>query len=282
LGLPDFIVIGAQRSGTTWLYNILKSNRSVKLASGRKEVHFFDRYFYRRIGWYKQLFPEYFNGVKGEITPAYLYHDKCAERIKDNLPDIKLICILRNPIERAYSGYKYLVQEKNYQKSFEDSIKQFPDILKRGLYYQQLKRYYNIFRKEQIKIIIYENVISKPELSINNICDFLGISRSYEKSTINKKYNISMIPKYPLFYKIVKSIVRKMYDYDFINIINYFKNMEIKRIFFTEDSINGKGFKPINERTRKELINYYIRDVKNLEKVIDVDIAKKWGMKNIK
>lgn len=281
MGLPDFLVIGAQRSGTTWLYKILKSNRSVKLVSGRKEVHFFDRYFYRGIGWYKQLFPKYFNGAKGEITPAYLYHNKCAKRIKENLPNIKLICILRNPVERAYSGYKYLVQEKNYQKSFEDSIKQFPDILKRGLYYQQLKRYYNIFRKDQIKIIIYENVIYKPELSINNICDFLRISRNYEKSTINKKYNVSMIPKYPLFYKIAKSIVRKMYDYEFINIINYFKNMKIKRIFFNEDSINGKGFKPINEKTRKELINYYIRDVKNLEKMIDVNIAKKWGMKNI-
>ena len=90
-----------------------------------------------------------------------------------------------------------------------------------------------------------------------------------------------MIPKYPLFYKIAKSIVRKMYDYEFINIINYFKNMKIKRIFFNEDSINGKGFKQINEKTRKELINYYIRDVKNLEKMIDVNIAKKWGMKNI-
>ena len=268
MGLPDFIVIGAQRSGTTWIYNILSGHKEIIFARNRKEVHFFDRYYARGLKWYIQLFPDCFEGIKGEITPAYLYNDKCAERIKENLPNTKLICILRNPIERAYSGYKYLVQEKNYQKSFEESILQFPDILKRGLYYQQLKRYYNLFQKDRINIAIYEDVISKPELSINNICDFLEISRNYEKSTINKKYNISMIPKYPLFYKIVKSIFRKMYDYDFISMINYFKNMEIKRNFFNEDSVNGKGFKPINERTRKELINYYIRDVKNLEKVI--------------
>lgn len=115
MALPDFIGIGVQRAGTTRIYELLKQHSEICMPTYRKEVHYFDRYYHKGERWYRSLFDHCKGKIVGEITPAYIYDEKCAERIHKLLPDVKLIAILRNPIDRAYSQFKFTIREKGYQ-----------------------------------------------------------------------------------------------------------------------------------------------------------------------
>ena len=276
MGLPDFIIIGAQRSGTTWLYNILKSHKQVVLAEGRKEVHYFDRYYDRGENWYKELFPDKPSVKKGEISPAYLYQKECPSRIKKDFPEVKLICLLRNPIDRAYSGYKYMIQEKGLSISFEEAIQEFPDILERGLYFQQLKRYFEYFEKEQLGIYKFDDLIKNPDKLINSICDFLEINYEYDKNILNVQFNKSRIPSSPLLYKNVKKIIRKLYDYDKVNIIHWLKQKNIKDKFFKQVNSDNQKKGGISEDLIKELKEYYRIDINKLSDMLGIDFNALW------
>src|SRR5688572_14326389 len=103
--LPDFLIVGAMRSGTTSLHKYLQAHPDVFVASG-KEVHFFDRRYGRGLDWYRSRFAGVTTErVVGEATPAYMYDENAIARIAHDLPDARLIVVLRNPVDRAYSHY---------------------------------------------------------------------------------------------------------------------------------------------------------------------------------
>ena len=101
--LPNFLCIGAQRAGTTWLYDLLASHPEVYVPSRRKEVHYFDWYYDRGLSWYTRFFPPQGEVARyravGEVTPDYLYDSTCPKHISETLPSVKLIAILCNPVD---------------------------------------------------------------------------------------------------------------------------------------------------------------------------------------
>jgi len=211
--LIDFIIIGAQRCGITSLYNYLISHPNVSPALNN-EVHFFDIHYNKGIDWYWKQFPllqEKPNSdeksLTGESTPYYLFHPLAAKRIFKHLPKIKLILQLRNPVDRAYSHYNHAVRVGNESLSFDEAIKQEPERLRneeekiyqdqysfnhqklsylsRGAYAEQLERYLELFKKEQMLILKSEDFFASPQQILNRVFSFLGISnfqlRDYEK-----------------------------------------------------------------------------------------------------
>ena len=105
---PDFLIIGAQRAGTTWLYSVMQNHPSV-LSGHKKEIRYFDRlYKTKSVKWYEAFFPIFKRKgkVTGEATPDYLFHPLVPERVYRLFPDIKIIALLRNPVDRAYSHYQ--------------------------------------------------------------------------------------------------------------------------------------------------------------------------------
>jgi len=101
----------------------------------RKEIHYFDRYYYKREQWNRSLLGHCKGKCGGEITLVYIYDERYAERIYRILPDVKLIAVLRNPIDRAYSQFKFTIREKGYRSSFSNFLGDHRDAMERGLYY---------------------------------------------------------------------------------------------------------------------------------------------------
>src|SRR5579859_2819290 len=135
--LPDFLIIGGQRCGTSSLYYYLTEQPGV-VAASTKEIHFFDDYYTKGLGWYKAQFPtasykKYIENVRklhfltGEASPYYLFHPHAPRRIKAALPNAKLIVLLRNPIDRAYSQHWLEVMGKYESLSFEEAIQSEPE-----------------------------------------------------------------------------------------------------------------------------------------------------------
>jgi hypothetical protein len=180
--LPDFLIIGAQKCGTTTLYYLLTQHPYVERAA-IKEVYFFDKpyNFGRGIEWYRQYFPQpkWKDGRKtltGEATPNYLFDSHAPERIAEVIPQARLIVLLRNPVDRAYSNYWHNASRGREVRTFEELMKaKETHYLSKGVYVDQLLRWSKFFSKEQMLVLKSEDFFERPRETLNIVIDFLDL-----------------------------------------------------------------------------------------------------------
>jgi tetratricopeptide (TPR) repeat protein len=195
---PDYIIIGSQKSGTTSLENYISQHPQV-LPAVKKETHFWYRDFDKGIEWYLAHFPpipKNLNYLTGEATPNYLENWQSASRIKEAFPNIKLLLIIRNPIDRAFSQYNHWLRLRWENRSFEAAIKseiemlaknpenpvgdkkywnQTGNYLGRGIYLEFIKKWLEIFPREQLLILRGEDLYQEPSLTMKEVFEFLGL-----------------------------------------------------------------------------------------------------------
>ncbi len=173
--LPDFLIIGAQRSGTSTLYQHIARHPCVGRAF-RKEVHYFDRNYARGLDWYRAQFPMRGKFVTGEASPSYLFSPEVPARVAAILPEVKLIAILRNPVDRAYSAYQRWVRKGREVRSFAEAMDgTHPPYAARGHYAEQLEMWLKHFHRERLLVLSAETFFKETLPSLNHICAFLGI-----------------------------------------------------------------------------------------------------------
>ena len=224
--LPDFLIIGGQRCGTSSLYYYLTKQHGISSAA-TKEVHFFDDFFARGINWYRAQFPtsayKYYvermrkhHFLTGEASPYYIFHPHAPGRISAVLPHIKLIALLRNPIDRAYSQHWLEIKGRYETLSFEEAIKCEQDriagerekILKdenyhsfkhrrytyltRGIYIDQIEYWLNYFPRDQFLFLKAEDLYSNPASIVRQTLEFLGIPDN--EIDTNKEYKKYKVP----------------------------------------------------------------------------------------
>ena len=197
---PNFIVVGAQRCGTTWLYENLSNHPEVYM-SEEKELNFFsdlnDNKFSLGEPWYFSNFDDA-NNVKciGEITPEYLVCDLAYRRIKKTLGAIKIIVIVRNPLDRIVSSYKRGLREGDWDVSFDEYVSQSMDYcIDRSLYAKDIKKYIDEFGAEQVKILLYDDIYDNPKFFLEELYGFLNISTDIDSRLADKKFNIGISNK---------------------------------------------------------------------------------------
>lgn len=200
---PDFIIIGAQKAGTTALFSILDQHSSLQ-GSRIKEVHYFDDddwYGKQRHYEYHAYFPPKRSVPEGQLlfeaTPRYMYHSQVAQRLHDYKPDLKLIAVLRDPAERALSAwhmYHHHFKEGEYRqyhdaRSFTEVVEKGiatitktgeaddKGIISRGLYAPQLARYYEHFDKQQLLVLESNELKGEFDNAMVRVCDFLQVGR---------------------------------------------------------------------------------------------------------
>ncbi|WP_258098212.1 sulfotransferase family protein [Marinoscillum pacificum] len=235
--LPNFMIIGAGKSGTTALYEYLAEHPDVYM-SPVKETNFFalegeklvdpkddpEQMFH--YPWSVTNWEEYqklFDGVKeqkaiGEVSPMYLYSQEAAFRIKVKFPDMKIIVILRNPVDRLYSRFMHLARENRKPTSrFEDALNKNTiwwrrnDLVTEGFYHKHLQKYYKLFDRDQIKVILYDDFKSDPLKEVQNIYEFIGVNGWHEPD-FNTEYNVSGLIKNPVIDKLIgqKSVIKEL------------------------------------------------------------------------
>ncbi len=186
----DFLIGGAAKAGTTSLAKLLNQVQDVYCHGGGNELQYFgkDRFFRKGLDWYNSHFADRTETYLGEKSTTYLLHPEAAQRIKDYRPDIKLVFMLRNPADRAYSQYKACIEKGTEYLSFERAIATEANRRKlggffannyayqiRGYYYDQLKRYYDLFPESQMRVLIFEEFKKDPQAALQDLCAFLDI-----------------------------------------------------------------------------------------------------------
>jgi len=182
-GLPDFICIGAQKAGTTWLYKQLESHTEVEMAHP-KEVHYFDWFFYRSLRWYLSHFKQSGKKVRGEVTPGYSVIEQGRIRfMKRIMPDLKILLLLRDPRERAWSSARFHFGKelrRDLTKVTNDEyIAHFNKtwVMQRGDYETIWKKWTTVFSKDQICVLFAEDIDKRPQMVRDSVTAFLGISK---------------------------------------------------------------------------------------------------------
>ncbi|HET9919099.1 MAG TPA: sulfotransferase domain-containing protein [Ktedonobacteraceae bacterium] len=215
--LPDFLIIGGQRCGTTSLYYYLTEQTGIARTL-KKEVHFYDDHYAHGLRWYRAQFPTTFQKyyterirkqhfMTGESSPYYLFHPLVPERLAAVTPQAKLIILLRNPIDRAYSQHWLTTLEGDETLPFEEAIEREEErvagemekliasgkigndgyksyklrhysYLTRGIYVDQIQRWMNFFPREQFLILKSEDLYGNPTAIVKQALEFLGLPES--------------------------------------------------------------------------------------------------------
>lgn len=191
----DFMVCGTQKGGTTALYSYLGRHPGICMAA-RKELHFFDTdcFFpcspdgYREYhSWFQ---PETSHSLLGEATPSYMYWDTAPKRIHEYNPEARLIVVLRNPAERAFSHWNMQRSKNRENLSFLDAVREEPrriakndpvwkrmySYVDRGFYMRQLRNIWRHFPREQVLVLKNDDLRSRPQDTVDRVCTFLGVA----------------------------------------------------------------------------------------------------------
>jgi len=296
--LPNFLIIGAAKSGTSSLYYYLKQHPQIYM-SPVKEPHYFS--FDSQTKMTKgpgdtipdaitdlQEYTNLFNGVKnekaiGEASTSYLYRVEAPERIKATIPDVKLIVILRNPTERAFSAYMHLIRDQREDiKSFSEALKQESIRIQNhwdpiwhyknvGLYSEQLSRYYKIFSRGQIRIYEFDQFISAPEELLLDIFAFLEVSQEFTPD-ISMKLNVSGSQKSKIIYKISKGL------FNTPNPIRWISRILIPKVWRQKvtNILRSKNLEKqsIPYEAKLNLNKFYKEDILKLEAILEKDLSK--------
>lgn len=197
--LPNFLIVGAMKAGTSWLAFNLTGHPQVFMPD--RELHFFnDKKFERGLQWYANNFAEAGDAVAiGEKTAGYLLSQKTPERLAQSLDNPKIIIVLRNPVKRAISQINHHIRYGNIPPNqfdpddwvnsevFSKIDKEFA-ILERGRYLDQVKRYYDTFNTDNILVLINEiDIQNEPEKALVRTCKFLDVDSTFKFQSKGKK-----------------------------------------------------------------------------------------------
>lgn len=303
--MPDFLIIGAAKSGTTALYHYLNQHPQVYM-SPEKEPRFFalegqrpdfrgpadhrgiNRCQFTSIEAYRELFREASDEkTAGEASTLYLYSPEAPENIARHVPDAKLLVVLRNPVDRAYSAFLFMLRDSrepldDFSLALEDEQRRIAEnwgpeyhYRRRGFYYPQLKRYFERFGRDNVRVYLYDDLMADPESVVRDMFRFLEVDDTFEPD-VSSKHNVSGLP--------TSKVLQRAYL--FLRGSSSLKNALkpllppglrgklYSRALRSVQSRNLKKAPPLSPRVRRELTEIYRDDIMQLQDLIQRDLSK--------
>ncbi|WP_411893954.1 sulfotransferase domain-containing protein [Winogradskyella sp. A2] len=295
----DFFLVGAARCGTTSLYNLLKNCEGIFLPSVKEPNFFSDVHspkaedyktpvkgekhhakIINDIDVYNDLYIDASeNQLKGDTSPSYIWDTNVAQKLFLHNPKAKIIISLRHPVDRAYSHYimNYYTGVDN-KKSFELALEapknpvwgSCNEYLKMGLYYNQVKAYYDVFPEDQIKVLIYEDWTNNLESEIMSLINFLGTEVS--DSVFNDTVESNKIK--PVKKKAILNFLRQNKIKGVIkNVVSQERIDTLKAYFFND---NSKEIEKLNPVLKQRLNLKFEDDIQKLSKLTGINFKEKW------
>lgn len=281
----DFIIIWTAKAGTTWLTDMLGQHPDVFVPK-QKELHYFNEMYSsdlnmpninqkRGIKRYEKFFKDAKgNQIKWEATPAYLWDKKAAENIYKFDPNMKLIAIFRNPIEKIYSFYLYSVQRWiTSSQTISEEIKKSPFLVEQALYYEQIKKYYEIFPKENIKIMFFDDLKKDNKEFLKKIEKFIWVE-SFIPENIDKRSNTTWVPKYLFIKKTLYKLKNFFIKHNFTFPLDLSRKIGLSTIITKIEKAKKKtALKKITIEEKKMIYNLIKEDIEKLEKFLDKNLS---------
>lgn len=300
--MPNFLIIGAMKAGTTALYSYLEQHPEVYM-SPVKEPNFFsfegERLDFRApqdqeginrtsvtdIEDYRALF----RGARGKVAIGeashwYLYHPRAPERIKRHIPHAKLIAILRNPVDRAYSQFLHFVRDgQEPLTDFAQALREeesrvrdhwaFGRYASRGFYYPQIRRYYDLFDRGQIKVYLYEDLRTDALALLQDVFRFLEVDPAFVPA-LSVEPNVSGIPRNRILHTM---LTRSRRTKDVLR-----RHLPARMLRYANEIKNRNLIKPqLSPELRHQLTEMYREDILKLENLVGRDLSGWLGWQEV-
>ena len=285
----DFIGIGVAKCDTTWLADNLRNHPQIFIP-GKKELIYFNKimpfgdairnYRYEKpIDWYHSFFEKAKpDQIKGEISPHYFTSVEAVKKIHQYHPDIKLMAILRNPVEMVFSRYQYGVQIGEIRAaSFEEAINKQPSIILHGFFFKYLEKYFDRFPRKNIKILLFESIKADLEALYKEVLDFLNADEYFPDSLYERSNKTKGNKNQFLNYFITSSrnFIHK-HNLHFVKPLLKYSGIS-PLAEYVRDNLNivskTGSQRRLDDDSIKRLQDCYSKDIDQLEKLIDRDLS---------
>jgi hypothetical protein len=279
--LPNFIIAGASKSGTTSLWEYLKSHPQVCMAS-IKETNFFTREapsgrFDKGLAWYENLFKACAEakGI-GEATPGYMIKIDAPGLIAQTLPDVQLIFLLRDPVDRLYSQYWFHRQQGQQLPNFDEMVKVGANgqrsqalswYLFSSSYHLHLERYLEYFPKEQITVFLYDDLQQDPPVFMQQVCRVIGVDPSIDLPNISRAYNTARRARLAWFQRLIKALGPRIMRIDLPEWLFSFFKRSRKTLWALNTAT--LQYPPIDPELRQELIEELSKAIEYVERYLN-------------
>jgi len=287
--LPQFLIVGAQRSGTTYLHHLLSQHPGVHMPP-EKELHYFDLVPVRDRAVDLDEYAEAFRGARpgqvvGEATPSYLYFPWVPELLAAHLPEARLIVVLRDPVDRAYSHYWKAVRDGRERLTFERALAAEPARLRgshrdrvafsyrdRGFYMRQIERYADRFPRERMLFLRADDLYSSPHEVLRTVCAFIGAARDFEIGEHRTHLEHASVPQRLRLYRGLVGVERATNGRRGL----WRVGRAAKRLRMGIPRREG-AYRPMKEPTRRDLARGFVEDASALEEFLGWDL-RSWGV----
>jgi hypothetical protein len=277
--LPNFVVIGASKSGTYWMNQSLCAHPDVYLTPDVAEIFFFDRYFDRGLQWYSQYFRGHAGQARvGDVTPTYLAHPLAPRRLRSVLPNATLLVLLRNPIKRARSKYLHLWRKGDIRSdlTFEEACAVAPEILGDGAYFRRLRPWRELFPAVRLHLLMLDDAASDPYGFMRAVYNILGVDPEFRAAVTGERFNEHQTPRSMAVARLAFHGSRMLHRSGLHTAVELGKQLGIKRLVLKDGRDVTKDPPPLTEAERHRLITYYQPDVAALSELMGRDLVSLW------
>ena len=272
LRLPDAIGIGLPRTGSTWLYDVLRD--SVDMPSWVKDTHFFYRFADKGIEWYARHF-SYASGERKivEICPGIFFSPSARELVKTSIPNCKIFLTMRDPVERTYSEYQMLRHYGNVRRgSFDYVLKTWTSLAGDNRYAPVLKTWFDTFGRENVLVTMYDELRAEPQKFVNRVTDFIGVERIALSTRPKISSDVNSFKSAPKNGRLARRSTRFEYwlkSHQAYGVIDLLDRAGVWNF------CRGRGapFPPLTAEQDAHLRQRYLPEVEALEDLLGVDLS---------
>ncbi len=271
--LPNCLVIGPQRAGTTWIHRYLEHHPDVVVPSGVKETFFFDRRFERGMDWYAA----HFRGDTAadrrvvEVAPSYFHHPDLPARVRAQLGQIPLICTLRNPAERSFSLYLLLQSYGLTQSDFRSAVGQRPEILDTSRYRTHITRWLDLFGRDRVLFLFQETLAARPQEYAQQLCQHMNIPFVPIDASLAEPVNRPSVPRSRHLARLglqASELARGMGAYRAVALA---KRLGLKTLFYGK--AGSSKLPRLTDDDRHWITNQLSDEISGLEELLEIDLS---------
>ena len=267
----DFVGVGPQRTGTSWLHQLLEKHPALCFPKVVDEPMFFDLYYEKGLTWYSAFFAHQKRGqLCGEVSPTYFDVEVVPARIRQVNPECRIIINLRNPINRALSLYHHHLSKGRVSGSFNEAVSQMPRIVSSGRYAVYIPRWLDMFRMDQLSFVLLDDVETNPAILLKRIYNFLDVAEIEMPNIGNERINPLTMPHFPWLAKVNAQLVTWLEARGFYKVIEIGKKLGFREFIYAGGKHDVPG---LTNSDQLQLLETYETDIAFLEDILNRDLS---------